>query len=275
MEDFNVLVSQAVCLVIIVALFIYVFRKYPLKGDVRSLVYASMFVVTSVALNALSLTIPFFGVPSVKIGFTYIPLLMCGFFISPSWALLVGLTMDIIGLMITPSQYPFLGFTLNHVLAACLPALFVQTSAILEVAKVQKIVKTVLVTLACCAITYLIPLNEVSVNGTELEFTIMMKLGIILYIIMVCIMMLIMLTRVETRFGSVNSDVLAKWMLVSILAELLINMTLTPMWLDIMYGIPFIFSLFIRSLKACVMVGLNIVIGFSCMNILKRIIKMS
>lgn len=275
MDNFNVLVSQVISLVSLVALFVYVIGKYPLKGDVRSLVYASMFVVTSVALNALSPTIPFFGVPSVKIGFTYIPLLMCGYFISPSWAFLVGLSMDLIGLMITPTQYPFLGFTLNHVIGACIPAIFLRQSIKLDVHKVQKIVKTALIFLACCAIGYLLPLGEVSVSGTVVELTTMMKVGIILYIIMVCIMMLVMLSHVERKLGAKDGDVLAKWMLIVIFAELIINMTLTPLWIEIMYGIPFILSLFIRIIKACVMVGLNIVIGFSCINILKRIIKMS
>ncbi len=275
MGNFNVLVSQVICLVMIVALYIYIFKVYPLKKDIRSLVYASMFVVISIVLNALSLTIPFFGVPSVKVGFTYIPLLMCGFFMSPSWAMLVGLSMDMIGLMITPTQYPFLGFTLNHIIAAGLPALFIQKSKNLSTDKVRKSVTVMLVLFASIAIVYLIPLQEVVISGTDFLLTNSIKISIILYIIGACTLMLMILKRVENKMGEKNSDVLAKWILITIFAELIINMILTPIWLDVMYQIPFIFSLFIRMIKACVMISLNIIIGFSCINILKRIIKVS
>ncbi len=268
-----VLFSQGICFLAIAFLFVYTFKKYPMKKEVKPLVYASLFVVSSVALNALSLTIPFFGVPSVKVGFTYLPLLMCGFFLQPSYAFLVGFAMDVIGLLITPTEYPFLGFTLNHIIAATLPAIFIQKSKQFNLKKTRLFVNTIFIGLASMAILYLAPLQEVNISGSALALNVFTKIGIILYIVMACTIMIVVLQYIERKISVQQSSDLAKWMLVVVFAELLINMILTPLYLDIMYGIPMLLSLFIRVVKASIMVGLNVFIGYSVIRTLQKIIK--
>ncbi len=271
----NVIVLQVVCFMVLVGLFIYVFKKYPLKKEIRSIVYASLLVVCSVALNALSMTIPFFGVPSLKVGFTYIPLLVSGFILAPSYSYLVGLTMDVIGLMITPSDFPFLGFTMNHVLASTLPAIFVQKTGDLKVSFIKRIIQIIFALVSVIAIIYVFTLDEVSVSGEMFQVDFVLKISITTYIIVMCFVLLFALHLTQQKISAKNASVLAKWMFVVVLAEIIINMLLTPVWLDVMYGIPWFVSTFIRIVKACVMIPLNIFIGYQVISVLKRIVKKS
>ena len=80
---------------IIIALGIYVFKFYPFeKGNVMKLVIAAIFVILTAICKRLAIMIPLFGAESFKIGFEYIPLMIAGFFLSPSYAFLVGLCSD-------------------------------------------------------------------------------------------------------------------------------------------------------------------------------------
>jgi len=46
-----------------------------------------------------------------------------------------------------------------------------------------------------------------------------------------------------------------------ILVEMIVQLMLTPFWLDVMYGIPFIVSVSVRLIKAVVMIVVNTMIG--------------
>ena len=51
------------------------------------------------------------------------------------------------------------------------------------------------------------------------------------------------------------------WILALILVEMIVQLMLTPFWLDVMYGIPFIVSVSVRLIKAVVMIVINTMIG--------------
>ena len=46
---------------------------------------------------------------------------------------------------------------------------------------------------------------------------------------------------------------------------------LTPYWLQVMYGIPFTLSLFIRVIKECIMIPVNIILGYTILRVIKRL----
>ena len=63
------------------------------------------------------------------------------------------------------------------------------------------------------------------------------------------------------------------WLLSVILVELAITFCLTPFWLQIMYGIPFVVSVSIRVIKACFIIPLEIIIGFPLLKQMDKLYK--
>ena len=64
---------------------------------------------------------------------------------------------------------------------------------------------------------------------------------------------------------------LLNWVIGVILVEMLIQLTLTPLWLDIMYGIPFIVSVSVRLVKSVLMILVNTFIGHVLLRLINKI----
>ena len=60
------------------------FRFNPLKLEIRSITFTAFMVMLSVVLSLLSIMIPLFGYPSLKIGLSQLPLMITGIFLGPS-----------------------------------------------------------------------------------------------------------------------------------------------------------------------------------------------
>lgn len=267
----NAGIIQVVCFLCLVVLFGFTFKKYPLKPDIKSLVIAALFIIIALVLNALSLMIPFFGVPSLKVSFALLPIMVAGCVLSPSWAYLVGLLFDLLGLLITPTAFPFLGFTLSSVLIALLPSLWYQRSLDLKPKYIYRLMNMSLLLLGIVAIFYLWQVQTVDIEQQLFEVTTTIKVAITLFIAVVITVMLLALSHVRRKMSDAIASELAKWSVVALFCEVLYSLILTPLWLDIMYGIPWWISTFIRVIKICLMVPLNIVIGYTILKAVQRL----
>ena len=61
------------------------------------------------------------------------------------------------------------------------------------------------------------------------------------------------------------------WLISVVIVEMAVSFVLTPYWLEAMYGIPFTLSLFIRVIKECIMIPVDIILGYSVLRILKKL----
>ena len=267
----NAISSQVLCFLCLVGLFGYVFKKYPLKPTIPNLVLASLFVLLALILNAIAVMIPFFGVPSLKVSFTLVPLMIAGAILSPSWAYLVGLIFDLVGLLITPTAFPFLGFTLSHVLVCVMPALWYQRNTTLKPQSIYHIMYLSFIILGICASFYVMQLGSVQISNQSYDVTSTMKFAIIAFIALAILIIFMVLSYLRSKMNEEVAKDLAKWMVVALFCEVMYSMILTPFWLDIMYGIPWWISTFIRIIKACFMIPLNIVVGYSVLKIVQRV----
>ena len=71
--------------------------------------------------------IPLFGFESLKISIEVIPMLLAGIMLAPGYCYIIGLAVDLVGLIVTPTGFPFLGFTLSAVLQCLIPSIVVAT----------------------------------------------------------------------------------------------------------------------------------------------------
>ncbi|MDH6366601.1 ECF transporter S component (folate family) [Breznakia sp. PH1-1] len=265
------LLVQVICLLVLIGLCLFVFKKYPLQVTIQNIVFAAMFVLLASVMNALSVMIPFFGVPSVKLSFVILVLIVAGSSLSPSWAYLVGLVFDLVGLLIVPTDQPFLGFTLSHVLVTLLPSLWYVKSQSMEPKLAFRIIYTVLICLGVGAAVYIFQMDEIQVGQDVVAITTVMKLSIVLFISVAIVVLFVVLRYMQKNQKEDTAAAFAKWMMIAIVGEVLYSIILTPLWLDVMYHIPWFVSMFIRVVKACVMIPIDIVVGFSLVKLVHKV----
>lgn len=264
---------QIICSIILVLMGIFVFWKYPIKSDTKSLTLAALIIVLVAVLKRFSIMIPLFGFESLKISLEVIPMLLAGVLLAPGYCFIVGLAVDWVGLIVAPTSFPFLGFTLSAVLQTLIPSLVVRNIKEKDEDYLEKVIKVILVVLAIGACTYIFSLNQVKISKNIVNIT----LGFKIFISLLCVIMIGVLFAVmyyyKRRLNNDDYHLFNKWLISVVLVEMLITFCLTPYWLQVMYGIPFTLSLFIRVIKECIMIPVDIILGYSILKIVKRIYK--
>lgn len=79
------------------------------------------------------------------------------------------------------------------------------------------------------------------------------------------------ITVLKKRINEVEAKEFSTWMLCVLLVELICTLVLTPLWLDIMYGLPYVVSLCVRVIKECAVIPIEIFIGYTLIKLLKRV----
>ncbi|WP_249028739.1 folate family ECF transporter S component [Tannockella kyphosi] len=262
---------QIILGIILLLIGVIVLKKYPLKKDVKMLSRCGLFVIIVIIMNRLSIMIPLFGLESFQIGFETLSIMLVGAIIPPGYAYLCALVIDFGGLLVVPSGFPFLGFTLNSVIQILIPSIWMHHQKEKSFMIPIGILKTILVALVIVTSTYFLSIGTIEVSGVE--FTMFMKYKIIIIIILVIFIIFIFyaLHKKEHQLSQEEIHAFSSWLTVVLLVELIVTMTLTPLWLDIMYGIPFFLSVFIRVLKACFMIPIDIFVGYKLYKILHKL----
>lgn len=261
------LFTQILCIVLLILFGVFTFRRYPLESSVKSLTTSAMLVVMALLLNMFSINIG----EVFKFNLTFFPLALAGILISPSWCFLIGIAFDFIGLMLTPTGYPFFGFTLNHVLATTVPGIWYASSIDLDPKKIMRFIDFLLIGMATAGSLYVLNTSTFSLNGTLVRVTSQMKIFLPAAMFIVAVATVFILHKVKERYNEDEANELAKWIAVVLFSELVISMFLTPLWLNIMYGMPMLVSMFIRIIKQTVAIPLMIIIGYSLVKASKHL----
>lgn len=254
----------------IVFLGIFIFWKYPLKKDIKLLMYSALFVVISVLLNRISIMIPLFGFESLKIGFLGLSLMISGMVLPPSYAYLVGLCVDFVGLIIVPTGFPFFGFTLNSVLQTVIPSILFQHTKNISLKYIETLCVVVCASLFGFSVYYIANTHEITVSSQVIQIQFIEKVLFILCIIFVFCLLFFTKRKMKDKYHKDALHDLYIWIMVVIIVQMLVVFILTPLWLDFMYSIPFMVSFFIRVVKASVMIPLEIIIGYNVIKILRK-----
>lgn len=258
---------------VIIALGFYVFKFYPFeKGNVMNLVLSAIFIIiTVVCKRFLTFMIPLFGLESLKIGIEYLPLMLAGYFLSPSYAFLIGFCCDMIGLILVPTGFPFLGFTLVMILVAVIPSLVKVHIQNMSEKNVQRMAIGLIALLGLGASVYIYQLGSFQVSETMITLTQIQKIILIVICLALTAIFVMMMFFLKKRISDSEAKEFSTWMLSVLLVEVICTLCLTPLWLDIMYGLPYFVSLCVRVIKECAVIPLEIFIGYTLIKLLKRI----
>ena len=92
------------------------------KITTGTLVKASFLVALSIVLTRFATILP---VPTIRIGFGEVPLIINGILFGPIVGGIGGIAADLIGIMINPQGPPHLGFTFSSMLWGVIPGLYI------------------------------------------------------------------------------------------------------------------------------------------------------
>ncbi|MDD8048534.1 MAG: folate family ECF transporter S component [Thomasclavelia sp.] len=258
---------QIILGLIIVAMGVFIFYKYPFKADIKQLTIGALLIVVAVVLNRISFMVPFLGFPSLEISLESIPLMLAGLVLAPTYGFMVGVIADGIGVLITgASGFPFLGFTINsilYVLIPCFSKMYIEGRNPNTINKVLKVVMCLLVVVAS---VYVLQIDTVTISKEVINVSFIQKVCIIALMVIVVTVLFITMFYIggnlnEIQMGNFNIIVISV-----LLMELVVNFVLTPIWLQSMYSIPFWASFFVRVLRACVMIPVKIAIAYPLYN---------
>ena len=263
-----VLFSQLVCLLAIVILGLYIYKKFPMKFQLKDMSIASLLIVVALLLSYMSIMIPMFGFPSLKFSFAQIPLMCLGIVLGPGYAFLSGIIYDLLGLLMNPTSFPFLGFTLNNILVAVIPALWYQqkqsrkTTAWLSLG--ISIIATVVFVIYVWTYT-----DTVEFVEKYMEITMQMKMLIsgmfILFVGVVIGCMSFWIKKQDEQF--------IDWVFCLIAIEVFVHLLLSPLWLEIMYSIPYMVNLFMRVIKTAIVIPVFTILGMPLVRLARKLYK--
>lgn len=240
------------------------FYKQGFKFEVSTLVKVSFLVLISFLLGLFSWFMPILGFPAVKIGFEQVPLLIIGFLYGPSWAFLGGFSSDLISLMSGTITTPFFGFTLNKILVAMIPALLIRYKKKASLTEIIALVSAI----SLGAMAYIFTRDTVKISDVLIPVDSMSKVLVSIGILVLSGLLIFSIYKITKK--EVN-DQTYLWVLSALLVEVCVNMTLTPIWLYAMYGLPISISIMVRLIKTVIMVPLVTFIGLVSLKVLSKV----
>lgn len=267
------IIVQALAVIAILVIGFLTFKFNPLKLELRAITFTALMVMLSVVLSIFSLMIPMFGYPSMKIGLSQLPLMMVGLFYGPSWAFVAGLVEDVLELLTASIGFPFFGFTLNKILIAMLPALWMLIPKS-KIKEFKYLPHAMMAGFWALAMIFVATINEVKIGKDIVQINMQTKIGIFLMSTVLVGFMIFMLNVITKQYQRKTYRFsLTDWVVIILLVELVVNLILTPIWLQTMYGIPFLLNVAPRLVKGTVMIQVNIVLGYFIVNTIERLMK--
>jgi ECF transporter S component (folate family) len=266
------LAYQIIAVVAILIIGYLVFKMDPLHVTGEKIAIIAMFIALSVALQFFSLMIPLFGFPSMRIGFSQLPLMVIGVLFGPAWAFISGIVQDFLGLIVTPTGFPFFGFTLNKIIIGLIPALLF-SKKIKWTPRVAYIVSQgLLLSFLVGALIYLWVTPSIVTEGNIIEITTTIKLIFSAGSIVMIGLMMFFLNILTKKYKKYENDFsISIWAMSVVLVEVVVQLILTPLWLAIMYDIPIWISFLLRVVKATIMVPFTIIIGYGILILMSRL----
>lgn len=245
----------------------------------HALLKSALLVAISVILTRFfSVVVPIAGLPSLRVGFGVIPIMISGIFFGPSLGFLTGVVADLIGVLVHPVGPYFPGFTLSSGLFGLLTGLFFQIFHLHKRKLNFNIVNAVMVLGLSLLFLNVIPMNFTGEEGLNLV-KILVVIGVLLLAIIYAVVPFLISHYIEKprenppmQMGSATVVTVKeprqslkkratigfdKIAFVVMVIYLTVQLSLNTYWLTIMYGKGFMVYLPGRLLAGLVVVPID------------------
>ena len=275
MHKIAIFMEQIIIACIIIILGVVLFKTHPFqRNNVKLLTLSAIFIViTLIAKRFFTFMIPLFGLESLKVGVEYIPLMIAGFILPPSYAYIVGMCCDLIGLILVPSGFPFFGFTLTMILVCVIPSLISHYFSKMKDRHIYKVVCCMVGVFAFLGALFINNLKSVKISSTVVTLQLSHKVILISMCALLVLVVFLVMGYAKKKKDETNFKDLSCWILSVVMVEGFATLILSPLWLDMMYNMPFIVSFCIRVIKLCFVIPMEIVLGYTILKVIKRVTK--
>jgi ECF transporter S component (folate family) len=255
--------------VVLAALILVVHFTTKTRFELRTMVIVSFMSLLSTVLAAYSsIYIPLFGFPSLKFGFSQLPIMIVGAMFGPWWGMVAGVLEDLLELATGTIASPYIGFTLNKVMIGIIPGV-----VFLIASKYPKKLKPLLfglVGLLYASSLYFIITTD-SVTASKVTYVLTLPVKAVLIAMTLAIVPVAYFANKALQHKDKDKTLFVSWILSVILIEIVVNVILTPLWLYQLYGIPIEIQIIIRSIKASFFVVLNSFLAYFIYRSLNRL----
>ncbi|MDR3215549.1 MAG: hypothetical protein LBT75_04695 [Bacilli bacterium] len=261
-----IIISQIIVLCIILAMFYLAFKNDKSKFNVSEIAMVALFcVIIAVLSRFLSIKFPP-AQPIFVISFASAISISLGLLINVKLAIVAGLITDLIGVLIAPAagdnSMPFLGFTLTAILAILLPCLLYRATNKFNKQILNIIIVFVLGFTVLFAGIYLFNVSSLSIDQNKTMLNDGIRYIILFSLIVIAIIICLINFWLEKKIVMSQEYRLSisQLSLIVLCVEVVCHIILTSLWVNIMYGVPFMLGMSTRMIKAILMLPLNILV---------------
>ncbi|NLC34735.1 MAG: ECF transporter S component [Erysipelothrix sp.] len=240
--------------------------KNKAKFSIKGIALTGILLAIALVISLFSINLQFFG-GQLVIRFSQIILMLIGATLAPIYALIAGLSFDILNLLMKPLGSFYFGFTLNNMLVAMIPAFIFSNFR----KKTLRFNVSVLL----------------SVSGLYLMYCIIVLLSVFtgnlgnidnaLYVFWLPIIILIVMSVgfvsvvYMMRKRKLKMDHHFVMLMISIvLVEFIVQGFLTPLWLHDMMQTPILISMQLRAMKGVAMIVINSLVGYPLLKLFHK-----
>ncbi|MGL4383468.1 MAG: hypothetical protein ACRCTA_07100 [Bacilli bacterium] len=263
---------QVISAIIIIALFIYEFSKdqEPIKiSDLTTI--ALLAVLTAILNKVIAIKIPP-QAPVLVISVAATISVLIGLMYKPKLALIAGLVCDITGLilalMVFEVSMPFLGFTLNAVLACYIPAKLIIYLSKYSAKSISKFNLIILLTLNALFILFIFSSTAINIEQLNVTLTLSNKFLIIIIVFSLSILLYLMDYFIKKGFKDNKLTTLIPYITLIMMVTRITIIFLTSLWINVLYQVPYFVGVMQRLTTNLLSMPIQIILIILLLNLI-------
>ena len=239
------------------------------KLQVMQLTTATMLTTVGVILGNFSIILPVFSIPALRLDIVAIPIILSGLILGKWYGMGVGIIIDIINFLLYGQGAYHVGFTINNALiglfSGMIPLFFQQKN--FPFVKKTLIITSTLLILITIGILY--SLDRLSLGGETVALTLEVRIAIISLIIVMSLLTIgfMYLTLRDYKYELKDMYIVS---IMIILIEFFVVILLTPLWIQDLFGQPYIIGFLARIIRGSLLIPFKIIIVLAIINVIKK-----
>lgn len=239
------------------------------KLQVMQLTTATMLTTVGVILGNFSIILPVFSIPALRLDIVAIPIILSGLILGKWYGMGVGIIIDIINFLLYGQGAYHVGFTINNALiglfSGMIPLFFQQKN--FPFVKKTLIITSTLLILITIGILY--SLDRLSLGGETVALTLEVRIAIISLIIVMSLLTIGFMYLTLRDYKYELKDMYTVSIMI-ILIEFFVVILLTPLWIQDLFGQPYIVGYLARIIRGSLLIPFKIIIVLAIINVIKK-----
>lgn len=239
------------------------------KLQVMQLTTATMLTTVGVILGNFSIILPVFSIPALRLDIVAIPIILSGLILGKWYGMGVGIIIDIINFLLYGQGAYHVGFTINNALiglfSGMIPLFFQQKN--FPFVKKTLIITSTLLILITIGILY--ALDRLSLGGETVALTLEVRIAIISLIIVMSLLTIGFMYLTLRDYKYELKDMYTVSIMI-ILIEFFVVILLTPLWIQDLFGQPYIIGFLARIIRGSLLIPFKIIIVLAIINVIKK-----